>query len=66
MLLYPLIVVQLLLHDVVFDPLDFLDKTLLFFDSALNQDVVLAELLAQLQHNLSLLFAGLFNKLRKF
>jgi len=48
MLLYPLIVVQLFLHDVVFDPLDFLNKTLLFFDSALNQDVVLAELLAQL------------------
>ncbi len=66
MLLYPLIVVQLLLHDMVFDPLDFLDKTLLFFDSALNQDVVLAELLAQLQHDLSLLFAGLLNKLRKF
>lgn len=66
MLGYPLIVVQLFLHDVVFDPLDFLDKTLLFFDSALNQDVVLAELLAQLQHDLSLLFAGLLNKLRKF
>ena len=66
MLLYLLIVVQLLLHDVVFDPLDFLDKTLLFFDSTFNQDVVLAELLAQLQHDLSLLFAGLFNKLRKF
>jgi hypothetical protein len=46
MLLYLLIIVQLLLHDVVFDPLDLLNETLLFFDSALDQDVMLAELFA--------------------
>lgn len=50
--------IHLLVHDFVLDPLNFVKEPSLLFEGSLDEDVVLTELLGELKHNGSLLFAS--------